>query len=177
MPRVLRRPWFWLLLLGLSATGVTGVFMKQQAAAKATAAAHVKPAVSPYTAIASGLTGTTYTHTGLPQVTRYYIVAAQNITGPGPDSTEASATPESAAFTAAELRGGTFTFTNGGITMTMTMPATIVGHAYQLQFTTDLVTDTWDDIGTAQTGTGTALGFPIPFAPGTQGFFRFILSR
>ena len=130
----------------------------------------------PYTAVAT-VVGTTFTHTSLPQIARYYIITAQNFTGPGPDSTEATATPESPDFTATELRGGAFTFTNNGTVMSMTMPATITGHTYQLQFTTELIAGIWDDIGTAQTGTGTAIGFPIPFAPGTQGFFRFILSR
>jgi fibronectin type 3 domain-containing protein len=48
----------------------------------------------PYTTVATGLTSTNYTNSGLTNgVTYYYVVSASNAIGTGPDSTEVSATP------------------------------------------------------------------------------------
>jgi hypothetical protein len=50
---------------------------------------------SGYTTIASGVTATSFTDTGLVNgTTYYYVVSAMNANGVSPDSTEASATPE-----------------------------------------------------------------------------------
>jgi hypothetical protein len=50
---------------------------------------------SGYTNIASGVTATSFTDTGLVNgTTYYYVVSAMNANGVSPDSTEASATPE-----------------------------------------------------------------------------------
>jgi fibronectin type 3 domain-containing protein len=48
----------------------------------------------PYTTVASGVTSTNYTNTGLTNgVTYYYVVSASNGIGTGPDSAEVTATP------------------------------------------------------------------------------------
>jgi fibronectin type 3 domain-containing protein len=48
----------------------------------------------PYTTVASGVTSTNYTNTGLTNgVTYYYVVSASNTIGTGPDSAEISVTP------------------------------------------------------------------------------------
>ena len=48
----------------------------------------------PYTTVASGVTSTNYTDTGLTNgVTYYYVVSASNAIGTGLDSTEVSVTP------------------------------------------------------------------------------------
>ncbi|MEQ1859280.1 MAG: LamG-like jellyroll fold domain-containing protein [Chthoniobacteraceae bacterium] len=130
----------------------------------------------PYSALAT-LAGTNFTHTGLPMAARYYVVAAQNFTGTGADSSEAGATAESPAFSAVELRGGTLAFTSGGTAMTFTMPASVVGHTYQLQYCADLTAGQWDEIGAPESGTGNNIVFSIPFAPGTQGFFRLLITQ
>jgi len=50
----------------------------------------------PYTTVASGVTSTNYTNTGLTNgVTYYYVVSASNGIGTGPDSAEISVTPSS----------------------------------------------------------------------------------
>ena len=49
---------------------------------------------SGYTAVATGLTATTYTNTGLTNgTTYYYVIAAVNACGTGANSTQVSATP------------------------------------------------------------------------------------
>jgi hypothetical protein len=130
----------------------------------------------PYITIGT-VTGATFTHTGLPMVTRYYIVAAQNFTGPGPDSAAVSATPESPDFTARELHGGTLALDAGGATLTKTMPSSVVGHTYQIQFTENLASGLWEDVGASQTGSGNDLPFTLPNPNTATGFFRFIISR
>jgi HlyD family secretion protein len=54
MLRLIRRPIFWLIVLGVLALGTTGVVIASQAKAKKAAAAAAKPAESPFAAIANG---------------------------------------------------------------------------------------------------------------------------
>ena len=65
---------------------------------------------SPYTNIATGVTATSYLDSGLVNgTTYYYVVAATNVYGVSPDSTEASAAPWFSAATVAvagHWRGG-----------------------------------------------------------------------
>lgn len=131
----------------------------------------------PYTLIGT-VTSAAFTHSGLPQTPRYYVVTAQNLAGSSPDSAEVGATPESAAFTVAEMRGASLTHTGNGRTLTMTLKSSVAGHDYQLQFTDDLVSGDWDDVGNSQTGNGNDLTFNIPpSADATRGYFRFVIQR
>lgn len=54
MLRLIRRPIFWLIALGILALGTTGIVMASQAKAKKAAASAAKPAESPFAAIANG---------------------------------------------------------------------------------------------------------------------------
>jgi fibronectin type 3 domain-containing protein len=114
---------------GLNAIlGHNQVTLSWSASAAATSY-NVKRATSsggPYTTVASGLTDTNYTNTGLTNgVTYYYVVSASNAIGTGPDSSEVFVTPstlvvhlkfdETGGNTAADVSGRAFhaTLVNG----------------------------------------------------------------
>jgi autotransporter-associated beta strand protein len=83
---------------GLTATGTNGaIILNWTAPLTATGYIVYQASVTggPYTAIASGISGTTYTNTGLPSFTTYYyVVSATNAGGMSAYSGEASATTQ-----------------------------------------------------------------------------------
>jgi len=99
---------------GLTATpGNTQVILNWSSASGATSYNVKRATVSggPYTTIATGVTSTSFTNTGLGNGTTYYfVVSASNSAGEGPDSAQASATPQApsapAAPTALTATGG-----------------------------------------------------------------------
>jgi cellulose 1,4-beta-cellobiosidase len=81
----------------LTATAASGTQINLSWTASAGATSYnVKRATvsgGPYTTIITGVTGTSYSNTGLTASTTYrYVVSARNASGEGPNSTEASAT-------------------------------------------------------------------------------------
>jgi beta-lactamase superfamily II metal-dependent hydrolase len=82
---------------GLTATAGNAQVSLSWTAATGATSYYVKRATAtggPYTLVASGVTATTYTNTGLTNGTTYfYVVSAVNGAGESPNSNEASATP------------------------------------------------------------------------------------
>ncbi len=81
-------------------------------------------ASGPYTNVVTGVTGLTYSNTGLTNGTRYYyVVAASNSGGEGPSSTEVSAIPTAPPVTwssvdvGAVARAGSFSESSGTFTV------------------------------------------------------------
>ncbi|MES2438018.1 MAG: LamG-like jellyroll fold domain-containing protein [Verrucomicrobiota bacterium] len=136
----------------------------------------------PYTNVASGLALPAFTHTGLPLgVARYYVVGAENITGPSPESAEASATPESPPITETELNTSRLdlsSFSGNSADMTMVIADSMAGHTYQLQRSPDLSESSWENIGPIQPGTGGRIQRVIPLTlTGQRGFYRILILR
>ena len=81
----------------LTATAGNGQVALAWGAASGASSYNVKRATisgGPYTTVQSGLTGTSFTNTGLSNgTTYYYVVTASNAAGEGPSSAQASATP------------------------------------------------------------------------------------
>ncbi|MES2477144.1 MAG: LamG-like jellyroll fold domain-containing protein [Verrucomicrobiota bacterium] len=136
----------------------------------------------PYTTVASSLTNSIFVHTALPLgITRYYVVSAENMSGQGPDSTEASASPESPPITEAERDSCRLSFPNvqGNIAdLTMTIAESVIGHLYQVQHSPDLAAQSWENIGAAHTGTGDPIQITLSLTPtGQKGFYRISIRR
>jgi len=133
-----------------------------------------------YVAIASG-TATTYSDTGVTNgTTYYYVVSAVNAGGEGANSSEASARP-SAPFTSAETQAPPITIGTdgqGNSVVSLAVPASVIGHTYQLQYTSDLVTGTWTAVGSPVAGTGSQITISASVSPGVgRGFFRLLITR
>lgn len=136
----------------------------------------------PYIPVASGLASPGFTHTGLtPDITRYYVVAAEDITGPGPDSAEANATPEGPEITAGELRVSRLnlsTSPGNSANLTMDVASSVIGHTYRVQYSPDLTAAAWMDIGNVHSGTGEDLQIVLPpVSMGEKGFYRILITR
>ena len=82
---------------GLTATAGNAQVSLSWTASTGATSYNVKRATAtggPYSVVASGVTGTTYTNTGLTNGTTYfYVASAMNAAGESPNSNEASATP------------------------------------------------------------------------------------
>ncbi|MEK7951432.1 LamG-like jellyroll fold domain-containing protein [Luteolibacter soli] len=132
----------------------------------------------PYTIVGSGLSQPAFLHTALPTgVTRYYIVSATNFTGTGADSTEASATPESAPITDGEIRNASLTTPHPGGNLSMSVASSVPGHVYQIQYSPDLTEGSWQNIGSPQTGNGSTLQLVAPVQTGSRGFYHILVTR
>ena len=57
------------------------------------------------------------------------------------------------------------------------MPSSVVGHAYQLQFTENLATAMWETWASRNPALATTSPFTLPHPDTAAGFFRFIISR
>lgn len=100
---------------GVTATAGNGQVQLTWTAASGATGYNIKRSTTnggPYANVASALTGTTYTNTGLTNgTTYYYVITAVNSSGESPISTQVSATPAAAT-------GGT-----GGVTVTPAVSA------------------------------------------------------
>ena len=60
----------------------------------------------------------------------------------------------------------------------MAIPASVIGHTYQIQRSPDLTTESWENIGTPQAGTGGTLQFVLPVSLAEdRGFYRILITR
>lgn len=138
----------------------------------------------PYTTIASGVTQTSFSDSALSAYTTYYyVINAANDGGESADSIEASATTESIPIADEEIRRLRFSiesFDPEGQPeeLTLSMESSVPGHFYQIQYSTDLTSESWEDFGVMQGGTGSLLEFSVslPADPPRQ-FFRVKVAR
>ena len=135
----------------------------------------------PYATLVSGLATTAYTHAGLSfGQTYYYTVEATTLAGAGPASVPVGATPESALVSEAELAAARIAIVVGAdqnSVATLSIPASVPGHSYQVQYTGDLL-GAWTDLGAPQAGTGADLLLTLPARPAApRVFYRVLILR
>jgi alpha-L-arabinofuranosidase len=112
----------------------------------------------PYTAVASGITATGYTDTGLTNgITYYYVVVAVNSAGGTVANGQTDATPVLPPITTQELGGTAVAIAGNDIKLTV--KSSVSGRIYQLQCSDSLAADTWQNVGSPTTGTGDDLIF------------------
>lgn len=104
-------------------------------------------------------------------VTYFYQVAAVN-GSTGPPSSEASAIAVP-PLTPAELAIPPITL--NGIASSLTLATTTIGRTYQLQRSTTLLPDSWQDVGTAAAGNGGGLSLDDPSSPQPRCFYRVLI--
>ncbi|GFN30825.1 endo-1,4-beta-xylanas [Paenibacillus curdlanolyticus] len=106
---------------GVTATAGSGSVTLTWAASSGATSYNVKRATTsggPYTTVATGITGTTYTNTALTNgTTYYYVVTAVNANGESTASAQVSATPTSGVSVPAAPTGVTATAGNGTVTL------------------------------------------------------------
>lgn len=68
--------------------------------------------------------------------------------------------------------------TGANTNISFNVQSSVVGHSYQLQYSGDLSSGSWTDIGSPQSGTGGILIFSITVNPGTapNGFYRILIQ-
>ena len=140
---------------------------------------------TPYTPIASGVTSTDFSDSGLnAYTTYYYVVRAANNSGKSADSSEAFATTEPAPISDEEVRQSVLSFDSSdpAVEVTdlgMTIELSVLGHLYQIQYAPDLSPESWEDLGDVQPGNGDLLEFvvPIPDTSPQKMFFRIKITR
>nr|WP_224753658.1 glycoside hydrolase family 6 protein [Paenibacillus terricola] len=109
---------------GLTATAGNAQVVLSWTASTGATSYNVKRATTsggPYTTVATGVTGTTYTNTGLTNgTTYYYVVSAVNSVGESSNSTQASATPVAPVAVPAAPTGLTATAGNAQVVLAWT---------------------------------------------------------
>jgi autotransporter-associated beta strand protein len=134
-----------------------------------------------YVTVASG-TATNYEdNTGLTNgTTYYYVVSAVNGALDSGNSSEVSARP-SGPFTWGEQSGSKIGLSpdgQGNTVASLTVPASILGHTYQLQYSATLASGSWTNIGSPVTGTGGQIVISAITDPSARkGFFRLLITR
>jgi regulation of enolase protein 1 (concanavalin A-like superfamily) len=137
----------------------------------------------PYLTLASSLSATSQLHSGLSYgSTYYYVVSAGNSGYDSPFSAEFAATPDSALISDAESATPAFATTPASgedpATATITSAVSVPGHHYRLQTTTDLGSDSWQDVGEPIAGDGGPIAFEAPHADTEpRRFYRIQITR
>jgi cellulose 1,4-beta-cellobiosidase len=131
---------------------------------------------SGYTVL-TNVSATTYTDITVANwTTYYYVVSAVKNGAESANSIQTSAMPTSPAISPSEqIAPGISVLSNGTgqATSTLTVRSSVVGHSYQLQYNTNLVSGTWQNIGSPQYGSGSDLQFVVPVSNSdTRGFYR-----
>jgi autotransporter-associated beta strand protein len=151
---------------GLAATAGNGQVALSWSATAGATGYNVKRSTvngSDYVTIANNIAAASFTDTGVSNwTTYYYVVAAVNPGGEGPNSAQVVATPQSPAISPAEQYVSTGLSVTGG-TATVTFSSSVVGHTYQLQSSDFLTAGTWVNCGAALPGTGGDLVFAAPY--------------
>jgi len=107
--------------------------------------------------------------------TYYYVINASNAGGSSPYSVEVATTP-SLLITTAEITS--VTLSNSANPETLSIPASVLGHTYQLQYRDDLTSGSWSNTGSPQLGTGGSLQFGITPTTGVpKRFYRILIQR
>jgi autotransporter-associated beta strand protein len=135
---------------------------------------------SGYTFMAS-VSGTSYTDTSVSNgTTYYYVVAASNNDGEGANSAQVSAIPSVAiggpeTLTPEMVMSGSGANTN----LAFTVQSSVVGHTYQVQFSGNLASGSWTNVGSAQAGTGGNITVNVTVnASSVQcGFYRILIQQ
>ena len=135
----------------------------------------------PYSILSADSASTAYTHAGLNfGQTYHYTVDATTLAGTGPASAPVAATPQSALITDAETASVKLALAvaaDQSSTATLTIPGSVRGHGYQVQYTDDLLAS-WTNIGATQSGTGADLLLTLPaMPPGPRAFYRVVIQR
>ncbi|MCP5547392.1 MAG: RICIN domain-containing protein [Akkermansiaceae bacterium] len=136
----------------------------------------------PYSELAPGITALTYTDESVTNGTTYsYKLSAIDGHGNESDqSAEASAVPDSPPVTQEEIRSVQISIapvSGGNPTATVTIPVSVVGHSYTIEFNTDL-TGEWTVIGTPHAGTGGEIVIEPPAnSSSPRGFYRVRINR
>lgn len=134
-----------------------------------------------YVTVASG-TATNYVdNSGLTNgTTYYYVVSAVNGSGDSGNSSEVSARP-SGPFTSAEQSSSKIALSldgQGNTVANVTVPASVPGHTYQLQYSATLANGSWTSIGSPVVGNGGQIVISaIPDPSARKGFFRLLITR
>ncbi len=136
----------------------------------------------PYTTL-SAISATAYTHGGLSfGQTYYYTVEATTAAGTGAASSPVAATPQSPLITDEERASTRVTIAVGegedrNSVATLSVPASVRGHTYQVQYTDDLL-EPWTNLGGPQPGTGADLFLSLPAMPASpRAFYRVLIVR
>jgi cellulose 1,4-beta-cellobiosidase len=135
---------------------------------------------SSYTFMAS-VSGTSYTDTSVSNGTAYYyVVAASNNDGEGPNSAEVSAIP-SVAIGGAETLAPAMVMSGSGTNtnLAFTVRSSVIGHTYQLQFSSNLVSGSWTNVGSVQAGTGgnIIVNVTVNASSVQSGFYRILIQQ
>ena len=169
---------------GLAATPGTGeVALSWNASSGATSydVQRTLTSGSGYTLIASLVSGTSYTDASVSNgTTYYYVVSAVNNGGEGPNSAEVSAIP-SVAIGGAETTPPAIVISGGGANtnLALTIQSSVIGHTYQVQYSSNLVSGSWTNVGLPQAGTGSNLviNMPVNSSSVSFGFYRILIQQ
>jgi hypothetical protein len=169
---------------GLAADGsVSEVMLSWNSASPATGYDIYRGATSggPYSNVASSVIGTSYVDTsGTNGTSYYYVVTTLNNIAESAWSTQVSAMPVAPLGGPETLAPGLVMSGSGASTnLALTVRDSVLGHTYQLQYSTNLVSGSWTDVGSPQNGTGANIILNVTINPSSVpcGFYRILIQQ